>query len=89
MVYTKTTLTVLIFLLLSLPVLTHKNVDYSDFSVNDISFIELKNQDFDLGFDTEPYLPSNFDPYGLPQDPISISFIDLDDLEYELRLLEE
>lgn len=89
MVYTKTTLTVLIFLLLSLPVLTHKNVDSSDFSVNDISFIELKNQDFDLGFDTESYLPSNFDPYALPQDPLSISFIDLDDLEYELRLLEE
>ena len=89
MVYTKTTLTVLIFLLLSLPVLTHKNVDAPEVSMNDISFVELENQDFDLGFDTEAYLPTNFDPYALPQDPMTISFIDLDDLEYELDLLEE
>ncbi|MGB0294951.1 MAG: hypothetical protein ACPGAO_09005 [Flavobacteriaceae bacterium] len=89
MVYTKTTLTVLIFLLLSLPVLTHKNGNSPEFSVNDISFIEVENQDFDLGFDTKAYLPSNFDPYALPQNPISVSFIDLEDLEYELKLLEE
>mgnify|MGYP003321713915 CR=1 FL=1 len=89
MVYTKTTLTVLIFLLLSLPVLTHKNGNSSEFSVNDILFIEVENQDFDLGFDTKAYLPSNFDPYALPQNPISLSFLDLEDLEYELKLLEE
>ena len=89
MVYTKTTLTVLIFLLLSLPVLTHKNVDAPEVSMTDISFVEVENQDFDLGFDTEAYLPTNFDPYALPQDPMTISFIDLDDLEFELDFLEE
>tara|TARA_B100001093_G_scaffold513271_1_gene584852 strand:+ start:3479 stop:3748 length:270 start_codon:yes stop_codon:yes gene_type:complete len=89
MVYTKTTLTVLIFLLLSLPVLIHKNADSSKFSVNDISFVEVENEDFDLGFDTESYLPSNFDPYAVPKNPIYISFIDLCDLEYELYFLEE
>ncbi|MGB1044122.1 MAG: hypothetical protein ACPGYU_03150 [Flavobacteriaceae bacterium] len=89
MVYTKTTLTVLIFLLLSLPVLTHKNSDSTEVSMNDISFVEVENQDFDLGFDTEAYLPLNFDPYALPQDPMTISFIDLNELELELDLLEE
>ncbi len=37
-------------------------VSREEFDINKVVFIEEK-QDLELGFDTAPYLPENFDPY--------------------------
>ena len=55
--------------------------------LNSITYIEDENE-FDLGFDTEEYLPVDFDPYSVYVDLNSIEFIheEMEVLDYSAYL---
>ena len=56
--------------------------DFREPDLSEINFIE-EEEDFDLGFDTKPYLPENFDPYSVPVDPMSVSYIEDDETDLD------
>lgn len=51
-------------------------------SWEEISWVELEDP-YALGFDTQDYLPVNFDPYAPPYEILHLSYIDFEDLEEE------
>ena len=60
------------------------NHDCEEFDLNSITYIEDENE-FDLGFNTEDYLPLDFDPHTLYVDLSNIEFVEEDVLNLNLE----
>ena len=58
------------------------NHDCDDFDLNTVTYIEEENE-FDLGFNSEDYLPLDFDPHKIYVDLETINYMEEEELNYD------
>lgn len=49
-----------------------------EFDLSEVVFLK-EDQEVDMGYDVQHYLPEGFDPYADPADPMNVGFIDPQD----------